>query len=126
MTEITFQTAYSAKGTGLQGYCEEGTTYAELVACFGEPHSDGDGYKVDAQWILQFSDGTVATIYNYKSGKNYLGDDEGACVENLIGSDWHIGGTSEKAVDRVWAAIEASQTKQEPGPPLPKGYSNHG
>ena len=86
-------------GTSLQGYCPSGTTYAQLVAAFGEPGAN-DGYKVDAQWALGFEDGTVATVYNYKTGRNYL-EDEGRAVENLVGDDWHIGGKSPEAVARI-------------------------
>ena len=74
-------------GTCLQGYIN--TSYRDLVECFGEPHCDGDGYKVDAEWMLRFEDGTVATIYNWKDGKNYCGED-GLAVEDI--TEWHIGG----------------------------------
>ena len=90
----------SVCGTSLQGYIY--ATYADLVAAFGEPHTNGDGYKVDAEWILQFADGTIATIYNYKDGKNYMGDD-GEAVESI--TDWHVGGTSDRARHRVADAL---------------------
>ena len=82
-------------GTSLQGYV--GTTYKKLVDTFGEP-TGNDGYKTDAEWDLVFEDGTVASIYNYKDGKNYNGDD-GVDVENI--TDWHIGGYNKLAVERV-------------------------
>lgn len=87
-------------GTCLQGYIH--TSYRDLVECFGEPHCDGDGYKVDAEWMLRFEDGTVATIYNWKDGKNYCGF-EGLDVEDI--TDWHVGGNSPKAVTRVEEAV---------------------
>jgi hypothetical protein len=55
-------------GTCLQGYIVK--YYDQLVDLLGEPTS-GDGYKVDAEWLIKFDDGTVATIYNYKDGINY-------------------------------------------------------
>jgi len=73
-------------------------SYTELVKLFGEPVSDGDGYKVDAEWILVFEDGEVATIYNYKNGRNYLGS-SGKSKERI--RYWHIGGRNEIVVDRV-------------------------
>lgn len=91
-------------GTYLQGYVY--CSYAQLVKVFGEPCSNaGDGYKIDVAWHLTFEDGTVATIYNYKTGKNYLGSD-GEAVENI--KDWHIGGFKEKAVELVQEAINSS------------------
>lgn len=78
-------------GTHLQGYIT--ADYDELTAVFGEPTSDGDGYKVDAEWDLVFADGTVATIYNWKNGHNYLGE-EGLPPECI--TRWHIGGHSSR------------------------------
>jgi hypothetical protein len=79
-------------GTCLQGYVS--ADYSALCERFGEP-TNGDGYKVDAEWLVQFEDGTVATIYNYKDGKNYNGAD-GLEVKDI--TDWHIGGITKRAV----------------------------
>ena len=87
-------------GTSLQGYVE--APYAKLKAVFGKPH-DGDGHKVDAGWEIRFADGTIATIYNYKDGVNYLGRGEGTPKTKI--TDWHIGGHDKKAVDLVVAAL---------------------
>ncbi len=97
--EKTFQTHNDkyiyCSGTHLQGYID--ITYAELKAKFGKPHNS-DGYKVDAEWDIEFADGTVATIYNWKNGKNYNG-------KNGLGktkiTDWHIGGNDIKVVQKV-------------------------
>jgi hypothetical protein len=82
-------------GSHLQGYIDAG--YAELVALFGKPHGS-DGHKVDAEWNVEFSDGTVATIYNYKNGRNY------------------IGGFTKQAVDKVQIAIDLHREQAEPKP----------
>lgn len=85
--------------------CRQGsikTTYDELYKVFGRPR-ESDGYKVDAQWDIEFEDGTIAYIYNYKNGKNYNGD-EGMDVVDI--TDWHIGGESEKSVERIKEIIE--------------------
>jgi hypothetical protein len=84
-----------ANGTCLQG--EIDADYNYLVTLFGQP-TNGDGYKVDAEWVIQFEDGTIATIYNWKDGPNDCGDD-GIPVECI--RDWHIGGFSKIAVERV-------------------------
>lgn len=81
-----------ANGTGLAGYCE--AKYAEIEEVLGEPSfgpddPSGDG-KVTCQWILQFEDGTIATLYDYKHGCTPFGLYR-----------WHIGGISRAAVDRM-------------------------
>jgi len=81
-------------GTFLQGYLS--ITYDDLVELFGEPET-GDGYKVDAEWILQFTDREIATIYNYKNGPNYnFGQGDVTKI-----TDWHIGGSCKLMVKRV-------------------------
>jgi hypothetical protein len=87
-------------GSSLQGYID--ITYDQLVEIFGEPISEGDGYKVDAEWELMI-DHTLVTIYNYKDGKNYNGED-GDAVEDII--EWHIGGHDESAWKAVYDYIQ--------------------
>jgi hypothetical protein len=89
-----------AYGTSLKGYIT--ATFDELVETFGSP-GIGDEFKIDAEWVVEFDDGTIATIYNWKDGRNYLGD-EGSPVEDI--TDWHIGGTSQRAVDLVESVLE--------------------
>lgn len=64
--------------------------YKSLVEIFGKPiiPFGGDG-KVDAEWVIEFEDGTIGTIYNYKTGKNYLGS-AGTPTKKI--THWHIGG----------------------------------
>ena len=93
---LTVKTATNVSGTSLQGYIK--CDYATLVRVFGNETSDGDGYKVDAEWELEFSDGVVATIYNWKNGKNYC-DDDGLEVSEM--TEWHVGGYSKQAVANV-------------------------
>ena len=89
----------SADDTSLQGYVT--VPYSKLVRVFGKA-GRGDREKVDAEWVLKFDDGTVATIYNYKDGKAYLGKN-GKSVSQITA--WHIGGKSVKAVRLVKAAL---------------------
>lgn len=88
------------ESTWLQGTINAG--YSELVDLFGEP-GPSDGYKSDAEWQIRFSDDTVATIYNYKNGPNYLGK-EGKEVKQI--GNWHVGGTSSGALDKVQIALD--------------------
>ena len=81
--------------TSLQGYIT--IDYDKLIDVFGKPNM-GDEYKIDAEWELEFEDGTVATIYNWKNGKNYLGV-EGTPVDDI--TDWHVGGKTKRAVELV-------------------------
>ncbi len=87
-------------GTSLQGYLD--ASYADLCKAFGTP-CEGDGHKIDAEWCLAFPDGTVATVYNWKNGTNYNGD-EGTPTDKI--RDWHIGGHSEAAVRTVVQAFK--------------------
>ena len=87
-------------GTSLQG--EITCDYNKLVELFGEP-SGSDGYKSDAEWEIEFEDGVVATIYNWKDGKNYCGEDEGLDVEDI--RNWHVGGFSKTAFTNILKVI---------------------
>ena len=89
--------------TCLQGELE--IEYKELVKLFGKPNAKTDGYKVDAEWVIFTPEG-VATIYNYKSGKNYLGE-EGLEVEEI--TDWHIGGHNEGVVRIIKHALKVEE-----------------
>ena len=61
-------------GTSLQGYIK--ASYEQLLKAFGPPNPNlCDNYKTDVEWAFEFADGTVATLYNWKNGKNYLGDE---------------------------------------------------
>ena len=91
-------------GTFLQGYIK--ASYEQLVKTFGEPHDpDGDNYKTDVVWAFEFADGTIATLYNWKNGKNYLGEAEGLELNDIY--EWHVGGFSEKAVAKLLEKLRA-------------------
>ena len=81
----------NANGTHLVGTVN--TTYDELVQCFGEPDLY-NGDKTNVEWCLEFADGTVATIYDWKMPEVPYGY-----------YDWHIGGKSYLAVERVQDAM---------------------
>ena len=93
---MKFTKTNATSGTHLQG--NVGATYSELVEIFGEPtrfeKTNEFDNKVDAEWAIKFEDGTIATIYNYKNGLNYLGA-EGKRLMEI--HNWNIGGHSERA-----------------------------
>lgn len=79
-------------GTYLQGYIT--VSYSDLVDVFGSPNiSPSD--KTTAEWVLKFEDGTIATIYDWKTGNTPLGP-----------YAWHIGGHSKTAIKRVQEIME--------------------
>ena len=86
-------TFIDADGTHLMGYVN--ASYKFLVRVFGEPLSDssGDG-KVKAEWIVEFDDGTVGTIYDYKSSKTPQQN-----------THWHVGGHSKKVVTMIQSKL---------------------
>ena len=86
--------------TSLQGNIRAG--YSLLCNLFGQPHGS-DGYKSDAGWDIEFEDGTVVTIYNWKNGKNYLGS-EGYDTQKI--TSWNVGGKERRSFDLVKRMVE--------------------
>ena len=102
--------AIDVNGTCLQGYIN--CTYDDITEVFGYPLEEGfDDYKSDAEWLIVFEDGTRATIYNYKNGKNYLGAD-GLHLCDM--EQWNVGGYNGKALELVQDAINAKARKDYP------------
>ncbi len=103
MVQATPVTQYAGSLTGYIDFA-----YAELVAALGEPNSQGDGYKTDAEWHVTMDDGTEAFIYNYKDGVNYNGED-GTPVAVI--RDWHVGsaiGWEPELASRLTREIHAA------------------
>ena len=88
-----------AYGTFQQGYVD--VSYAKLVRTFGRPLK-GDGYKTDAEWVLKIGP-QIVTIYNYKTGKSYLGP-KGLPVSKI--TRWNIGGKTGGVVHLVKLALK--------------------
>jgi hypothetical protein len=89
--------------TSLKGYVI--ASFDELVDAFGAPDDGPDdrtGDKVTCCWRLQFEDGTVATIYDWK---------EDATPYHRY--DWHIGGKSSEAIELVHQTLDKSRRLQE-------------
>ena len=87
-------------GTSLLG--EIDVRFSQLVKTFGKPSESYDGEKTDAEWHLLFPGGVVATIYNWKDGKNYNGPD-GEDVDDI--RTWHVGGKEYEALEYVQEAL---------------------
>lgn len=95
-------------GTSLQSYLD--MPMSRIVAVFGEPKTDVDGYKVAFEWAITFADGTIASIYDYKSSSLY--DDDNPTPEAMRAADfsgWHIGGKSKRAAELVREALTTKQ-----------------
>jgi hypothetical protein len=88
-------------GTHLIGYIE--TRYDTLVQVFGEPTmSGGVDDKSHTQWNLEFEDGTVATIYDWKEPELPL---------ELY--NWHVGGRGQEALSHVLDTVHEALEAQE-------------
>ena len=72
--------------TSLVGYVD--ATYEELAAVLGE--AEGDFDKSTAHWSIEDENGTVATIYDWKTYMTPVGV-----------YSWHIGGHNKKALELV-------------------------
>lgn len=93
-------------GTSFKGYVL--ATYQDLLTTFGEPTKDVDNYKTDAVWIIQTPHG-IATVYNYKDGKAYLGE-SGLNVEQIC--EWHVGGKTAESYSWIKKQISDRQIQR--------------
>jgi hypothetical protein len=82
-------------GTSLKGYIT--TTYDELCRTFGAP-TIFVGDKTNAEWFIEFEDGSVATVYDWKLDH-----------VPLEPYRWHIGGFDAFAVASVHNAVLESK-----------------
>lgn len=119
---MTFKThntkAIDTVGTSLQGQID--IDYMELSNLFGIPQRFEEG-KIDARWQIEFEDGLIATIYNYKTGIAYLGT-EGKALRDI--REWHIGGYSPEALARVQIAIDLAREQAEDKDPVMNAMSD--
>jgi len=89
---------HNINGTHLQGYIK--TTYNRLVEAFGEPQEGFD--KSTAEWSVRFSDGTLATIYDYRED-----------FTPHYPYDWHIGGHKPQAVLLIAEVLKSKKNAVE-------------
>lgn len=93
MTTMQFQPTDEIANSCLQGQVT--TTYERLVQVFGLPHNSNlESSRTRAHWAFKFADGTVATIYDWKTG-----------LEPWNNVHWNIGGHSIRAEALVKAAL---------------------
>jgi len=84
-------------------------TYKEICSLFGKPLSYDKG-KVDVHWVVKFSDGTVASIYNWKNGKAYMGE-HGLAVKSI--NRWSVGGLDQASSTLVQIALDLHRESKE-------------
>jgi hypothetical protein len=89
-------------GTWLQGYTVT-TTRRKLSLAFGEPVEYGEGGKVTIEWGIQFEDGTIATVYDWKRYEQGIPE-----LDELM--FYNIGGISPDAVARVEETLKELKT----------------
>ncbi len=92
-------------GTGFIGEIE--ADYKTLKKIFGQP-TEGDKFKMDAHWEIQFDNGMVATIYNWKDGISYNGRTNGVPKTKI--TEWHVGGHDDEVLELVKKALEPKKT----------------
>ena len=77
--------------------------YEDIVRVYGKPILNREYGKVDVHWIVE-TDAGLATIYNYKDGKAYLGD-EGLDYRDI--KSWSIGAKSDDAAQEIIEQIQS-------------------
>jgi hypothetical protein len=90
----------SINGTRYLGYVN--TTYDEIVRTLGQPKEGSADGKTTCEWHVEFEDGSVATVYDWKVGHT---------PKNL--HDWHIGGRSGIALDHLEEVLEKQITRSK-------------
>jgi len=106
--------------TSLQGNI--GAGYSLLCKLFGQPHAS-DGHKSDAGWDIEFEDGTIATIYNWKNGKNYCGSD-GYDTQKI--TSWNVGGYDINVFHRIKRMVDVAEDEEHKARTggWPEGYES--
>lgn len=83
----------NVSGTSYKG--EIKTTYKKLVDVFGEPGKGSADGKTDVNWKIEFDNGEVANIYNWKNGVKYGNTN----IESI--NEWNIGGYKSSVVKLI-------------------------
>lgn len=79
-------------------------SFYELVELLGPPVcGPSSDCKTQCEWHLEFEDGTIATIYDYKQGD--------IPIEQI--NYWNIGGKTPRAYGMVLCAIEEARMDQQ-------------
>ena len=78
-------------------------SYDLLCTLFGHPWARPVDMKTDAEWKIEFEDGTVACIYNWKNGVNFLGH-EGTATPLI--TEWNVAAKGSRGVELIDELIE--------------------
>lgn len=96
VNKMNEQDIEKSSGTSFQGYIY--ARYDQLCLAFGEPCIPNSlDKKTDAEWIINTPHG-VATIYNYKNGKRYMGK---SGLDISIICEWHVGAKNIEAFEWI-------------------------
>lgn len=76
--------------------------YKTLVKKFGKPKQCSGDNKVKLEWVLSFSDDTVATIYDWKLY------DKTVLQIKRSNKKWNVGGRNKKALENVKTILESA------------------
>lgn len=102
---MRFEPTSAVNGTSLRGYVI--ATYDQLVEALGTPrrgpnYQSADG-KVTCEWALEYEDGTIVTVYDWK--------EDSTPMHNYA---WHIGGYHDgKAIERIIDTLEKLEITDE-------------
>ena len=66
-----------------------------MVEVFGEPGKGSADGKTDVNWKIEFDNGEVANIYNWKNGIRYGNTN----IESI--NEWNIGGYKSSVVKLI-------------------------
>ena len=80
-------------------------SYLKLISLFGEPNYV-KAYKTDCEWVIEFENGEIVYIYDWKVGKNYRGED-GLDLYEI--EDWHIGGRNKVLSTKLKQLINSEE-----------------
>jgi hypothetical protein len=90
-------------GTSFQGNIN--CSFETLLNKFGTPLGASADDKVDVEWNIQFDNGVISTIYNWKNGPVYCGKDGINPVNN---TDWNVGGKNQHSLWEIEQILENS------------------
>ena len=87
----------NSASTSINGTCYQGnvkTTYDKLVQILGQPKGGSADGKTTCEWHLEFQDGSVATIYDWKMGTTPKEE-----------HNWHVGGKDPVSLNYLQEAL---------------------
>jgi hypothetical protein len=82
---------------------------AVLINLFGNPiaYPKDPILKTDWEWVFEFQNGEHIYLYDYKVGKNYLGEEDGLDLFEI--DCWHIGGNNKVLATKLKQLISSKE-----------------